>query len=313
MTEEDDDRTAVIDMSAVDAARASLEDESATHLFSRDGEIPERLNRPVVPSAGPNVPMAPAPTLPAKPSASEAPRSMKPPPTPEAPAAKAPPPPTIQPPPNRAGEGGRGTVSVTPPSAGRGLSLLKRLATPAGVTGLALVALLVYAGVTLFPTLFADAPPPLATLVLTTLPRDGASVEIDGEMTAERTPARIEGIQVGTEKTVTFKLKGFEPHTEVIRITASQMRGDLHEIEKRVFLKKSKGALSITSQPPGAEVYLDARYIGNTPHEEKNLARDTNELRLVLRKEGYRDYPAVLTWNDEVRLELDVALKRRGK
>ena len=38
----------------------------------------------------------------------------------------------------------------------------------------------------------------------------------------------------------------------------------------------------------------------------------SNELRLVLRKEGFRDYPAVLTWNDEVKLELDVTMKKRG-
>ncbi len=192
-----------------------------------------------------------------------------------------------------------------------GPSLLKRVASPTGVTVLALLALLVYAGITLIPTLLAEDAPPVGVLVLTTLP-PGAAISVDGQDSGKRTPARLENIAAGVEKEITFTLKGYETHTETIGVTAADVKTETREVKRRVFLKKSKGTLSVTSTPPGAEVYLDARYIGNTPHEELNLARDKNELRLVLRKEGFRDYPAVLTWNDEVKLELDVTMKKRG-
>lgn len=204
-------------------------------------------------------------------------------------------------------------MNVSPPRTGpAGRGFLERLASPAGVTALALIALLVYAGVTLIPTLLAEDSPPVGVLVLTTLP-PGAAISVDGQDTGKITPARLENVPPGAEKEVTFTLKGYESHTESIAVTDADVKSETREVKRRVFLKKSKGTLSITSTPPGAEVYLDARYIGNTPHEELNLARDKNELRLVLRKEGFRDYPAVLTWNDEVKLDLDVMMKKRGK
>ncbi len=332
--EDDDDRTAVIDMSAVDAARAAVGDDPATHLFSRDGEVPARLNRPVSPQAGSNLPLHSSATPPATPSAADGdpldhthpqragghppptpPARPQAPPRPPAPNASQPPPPTPgrRPPANRADEAGRGTVNVSPPTTAAvgGPSLLKRVASPTGVTVLALLALLVYAGITLIPTLLAEDAPPVGVLVLTTLP-PGAAISVDGQDSGKRTPARLENIAAGVEKEITFTLKGYETHTETIGVTAADVKTETREVKRRVFLKKSKGTLSVTSTPPGAEVYLDARYIGNTPHEELNLARDKNELRLVLRKEGFRDYPAVLTWNDEVKLELDVTMKKRG-
>ncbi len=312
--EDDDDRTAVIDMSTVGAG---LEDEGATHLFSRDGEVPERLNRPVEPSAGRNVP--PGATPPEKPTAeveldpTRPQRMATPPPEPPAKAPPPPPAPGRRPPPNRAHEGGRGTVSgAMAPGAGGGHGLLRTIATPTGITVIALLALLVVAAFTIVPMLMPEEGPRLGTLVLDTVP-SGARVVVDGQDTGKRTKTRIENVLAGDSKEVTFLLRGYEPYTEAIAVKEGDLRGEKREVERRFYLKKALGSIVITSTPAGAEVYLDANFIGTTPHEHKGMKRDRNELRLVLRKDGYRDYPATLTWNDETRLVLDATLKKRGR
>ena len=179
------------------------------------------------------------------------------------------------------------------------------------MTAVALLALLGYAGKTFIPTLFSEESARSATLVVSTRP-EGAAVTLDGEDTGKTTPARLEGLPANTEHTLTLELKGYNLHAESVSITEADVNAE-EEIKRRVFLKKARGMLDVTSTPPGAEVYLDAKYVGETPLKLKDLPRDKNELRLVLRKDGYRDYPAVLTWNDETQLPLDVKLKQRKR
>ncbi|MGQ9632169.1 MAG: PEGA domain-containing protein [bacterium] len=50
----------------------------------------------------------------------------------------------------------------------------------------------------------------------------------------------------------------------------------------------AKGSLSVESEPPGADVYLDGKIMGKTPIAIANL--DAKGYNLVIRKSGYRDY-----------------------
>ena len=52
-------------------------------------------------------------------------------------------------------------------------------------------------------------------------------------------------------------------------------------------LQKGKGLLAVRSNPPGAEVYLNLRYLGKTPLRREGLPTGAHRLRL--HKEGYID------------------------
>ncbi len=286
---EDEDRTAVVDMSAVEQALAAEESlEQPTNFYSRNGEVPAgRLNKPAQPSAGPTVEQ-PAPI--------PAPRAAGPAPTV---------PPTPQRAPNRAAEGGRPTLS----SPARAQPALAKVLSPTGITLLALLALLTYAGFTFLPGLLAEEKPVLAALVINSVPQ-GAKVVLDGTDTGEATPARIEQMQPGASHDIRLEKKGYETHSESITLSPEELRGG-GEIKRRIFLKKAKGKLKVKSTPPGAEVFVDGSYVGDTPLTKKDLSRERNEVLLLVKKHGFRETRAVLTWDNETVLTHEVELTKR--
>ncbi len=286
-------------------------------------------------------PRAPAPPVPARREAPEEaaptrpltpPRNLDAMPTPqarpapsgaEAAARNARPAPVESPPPapspkpqNRSPEAARPTLSVQSMSATalRKPSRFKRLgrwlATPAGITALVLLALGTYAAATFLPTLLADEAPRTATLVLDSVPR-GARVTLDGKETAQETPATLTGLSTGANHTLVLDLSGFERHTEVVNVSPEEAASGA-EVRRRIFLKKALGTLHVHSEPVGAEVYLDGKYVGDTPITRRNLDRDKERFLLLLRKDGYREQREVVEWKDQTELKLEFPLQKRG-
>ncbi len=216
--------------------------------------------------------------------------------------------------PNRKDEAGRPTLHVQ--SGGKlkagGSGPLRKLFSPGGITVIGLLALLVFAGVKFVPTLLADAQPTKGTLVIESVP-PGASVAIDGTDTGQTTDpeARVEGVMAGSSVRVSLTLRGFEPRTETVEITPEELK-QAPEIRRRVFLHKARGRLKISSDPIRAEVYLNGKYIGDTPLDKEGIDRETNEIQLLLRKEGFRETREVLTWGEETVIEHHFEMSKRG-
>ncbi|MCB9540262.1 MAG: PEGA domain-containing protein [Myxococcales bacterium] len=187
---------------------------------------------------------------------------------------------------------------------------LRRLLTPTGITVLGLLALLTFAGIKFLPTLLAEAQPKKATLVVESVP-PGADVALDGQSTGQQTEARIEGLLAGSTHKVSLTLAGYEPRTETVEITPEELKQG-EEIRRRIFLHKARGRLKITSDPIRAEVYLNGKYIGDTPLDRDGLDREKNEIQLLLRKEGFRETREVLTWGEETVIEHHFAMTPRG-
>jgi hypothetical protein len=260
-----------------------------------------------------------APTPQARPPAAPS-RPAPPPPEPPAPvptpapAAEAPKAVPRPKPNNRSPEAARPTLNVQSMGALKKPSTFKRLgrwlATPAGITVLVLVALAGYAAATFLPTLLADEAPMTATLVLDSVPR-GAKVTLDGKATAQETPATLSGLSTGANHTVVLELSGFEQHTEVVNVSAEEASG-AGEVRRRIFLKKALGTLHVRSEPVGAEVYLDGKYVGDTPITRRNMDRDKERFLLLLRKDGFREQREIVEWKEKTELTLDFPLQKRG-
>ena len=79
-------------------------------------------------------------------------------------------------------------------------------------------------------------------------------------------------------------------------------------IERRFFLRRSKGILNVSSSPQGAEIYLDGRYVGVTPKVLRDLERQKKEIFILLRKDGYKEKKATLDWGKKIKLDYEARL-----
>lgn len=123
---------------------------------------------------------------------------------------------------------------------------------------------------------------PLAPLLRVTSTPSGANVYID-DANVGKTPVEIE-VAPGTHR-IRVTRENYIPQEETLSVTKdTQIHFDL---------KPNWGLLTIYSSPSGAEVIVDGNVVGATPIKELNLSVGTH--RLVLRKEGYREYRGEVT------------------
>ncbi|MCK6573768.1 PEGA domain-containing protein, partial [Myxococcota bacterium] len=213
------------------------------------------------------------------------------------------------PPSNRSAEAARPTLMAVP--APNRPNPLKRLATPTGVTVVVLLALLVYAAVQLLPTLLAPDKPKVAAVVVTSTPA-GATVFMDGVDTGQKTPARIENVPTGSSHVLKLTLAGHDEVAESFSLPPGDPPPE-GEIKRRIFLGKKKGRIEVGSVPDRAEVYVDGKFTCETPCTVPDLDREKNEVRLLMRKDGFRDYPDVIRWGEETSIKVEYKLSPREK
>ncbi len=267
-----------------------------------------------VPSA-PNPPAPkPAPSPPAPkpaPSPPMAPPRMVPTDAPPVPRVSEPPAPRPKPPGNRAGEAARPTMMAMPAQGVAAKPAWKKIVTPVGVTIVVLVLLAIYAGYQLLPGLLAPDKPKVVTAEVTSTP-SGAEIFLDGTDTGKKTPAKLEALALGSNHSVKLTLAGFDDVTEALNVPMGEQPGD-GEVKRRLFLSKKKGKLDVSSVPDHAELYVDGKFTCETPCTVPDLDRDKNDVRLLLRKDGYRDYPDVVRWGEEVGIKVEYKLSPREK
>ena len=179
--------------------------------------------------------------------------------------------------------------------------------TPAGVSVIALFALSVYAIITFLPT--AVKPPDIkAKLLISSIP-SGAKITIDGQDTGRLTNAELDGYTIGHQHVIQVSLKGYETQEKAITLNGLSVDGQPVEVRRRFFMRRSKGSLSVGSSPPGAEIYLDGRYVGVTPKVIRQLERQKDQMLLHIKKDGFRSKKVTLSWGDKDRLKFDATLE----
>jgi serine/threonine protein kinase len=139
------------------------------------------------------------------------------------------------------------TSSVTPrPSGSRVLEAL-RWTVIAALVGL----------VTYLVIAKAIKPEPVPVVRIDSVPR-GAELWLDGQRLPDPTPARIEGLVVGTDHALEVRLAGHEPWTTHLRVQA----GEQEQVAALVAVGR---IVEIVSEPAGAEVRCNGVLEGRTP------------------------------------------------
>ncbi len=125
----------------------------------------------------------------------------------------------------------------------------------------------------------------------------GARVFIDGVPRSE-TPSVLH-VPVGRHEVFVLK-DGLWP----VKTTVQWASGDRPIL--KISLRKQHGGLVVVSDPPGSDVLLDGRRLGNTPLAYEGLPGGTH--RLTLRKEGFHPYETSLTLDENDAHVVDVRL-----
>ena len=123
-----------------------------------------------------------------------------------------------------------------------------------------------------------------------------ARVYINGEYIG-KTPIKNYKLLEGTY-TLEIALPNYKEHKETVTI----MPGETTDINVTLI---SIGFLSINSEPSGAEIFIDGKYIGKTPLE---IEVTTGNHTLTLTKDEYEQYFTNLTLNIGERKEITVKL-----
>ena len=208
--------------------------------------------------------------------------------------------------------GGRNKLKATSARKKKKGGLASTLLSGKAITILILSILLVYGAIAFLPTLFAEPPPQEAVLIIKSVPAD-AKVIHNGQDTGLITEAKLTGLTVGTEHKVRLELPGYDAYEETIKIPVEGNADGIREVPKTFFLAKAKGTLKITSDPPDAEVYMDGRYLGNTPMDKGGVSREKRESKLTIRLTGYYEKTLSITWGSKVAITRSVKLKKRSR
>ncbi|MBI3396729.1 MAG: PEGA domain-containing protein [Spirochaetia bacterium] len=107
-------------------------------------------------------------------------------------------------------------------------------------------------------------------------PEPGAMVYLDGAYLG-RTP--VDTLVIRGGYTLRIEQEGRATISKRVELSARE-----YELSETAEIRRSRGGLSIQSDPPGAQVYLDMRYLGVTPLEKTDLESGTHRLRISLEK-----------------------------
>ncbi|RPJ11062.1 MAG: PEGA domain-containing protein [Deltaproteobacteria bacterium] len=115
----------------------------------------------------------------------------------------------------------------------------------------------------------------------------GANVYVDGNL-AGVTPQESKGLVPGSHR-VRVEKEGYEVSEKEVMVKANE------RVEVSVSLKRVLGSLVIQTEPTRANVYIDGKSVGLSPHEAKEVSPGSHRVRVI--KEGYE------VWEKEVIVE----------
>ena len=119
----------------------------------------------------------------------------------------------------------------------------------------------------------------------------GAAITMDGAATGQVTPATFEVLSVNRSVPVRLSLAGFPDVGFQVRAEADTTI----EVSRSMGIRRTD--LTVSSNPPGAFVFLDGRAMGTAPHTLDDVTYGAHTLRLV--QDGYAD------WTREISVPVD--------
>jgi len=145
----------------------------------------------------------------------------------------------------------------------------------------------------------ATSLPETGSLLVKTRPV-GAAVTVTG-VGRGCTPVIMKNLSPGRLQ-VKAQLSGYEPALRTVLIRAGRQSRLTLLLDKIV----TTGSLKISSDPAGAEWYLDGAYVGLTPDTLREIERGSH--KIVIRRPGYRDWTKTTTIKrrDETILAVDL-------
>ncbi|HEX2574444.1 MAG TPA: protein kinase [Polyangia bacterium] len=132
----------------------------------------------------------------------------------------------------------------------------------------------------------------------------GATVRIDGQPVAGRTPVHIEKVNLEGTHRLTVDATGYQPWEREVSFEQGE-RG----MEVQAVLSPFGGSLHVVSQPPGAEVVVNGRVRGQTPLDLGNLSL-TEDVVVEVKLAGYRSEKRTLVWAGQTKLDLALELAK---
>ena len=169
--------------------------------------------------------------------------------------------------------------------------------------GIGLLAALVVGAVVAFSLGGGDEPTRFASIEIVSKP-EGADVFVDGDKLKSTTPTLYSEARAGKTYLIVVDLAGYQRWEKEERIPAE---GGSHSVVAQ--LDKVVVSLSVSSEPPGASVYINNTPMGRTPLVLPNLDPATHTT-LELRKKGFRPVRRSLDWTNETEKNLRIPLER---
>jgi eukaryotic-like serine/threonine-protein kinase len=160
------------------------------------------------------------------------------------------------------------------------------------VVGAAVLAIGVALGFLIGPS--AVEPVPDGRLFITSRPRLGARIFLDGQETAWTTPAVIHQLAGNSRHTVRGSLSGYREATvsDILVAPGTQTEVVLH-------LEPLHYSATLESTPAGADIIINGRIFGRTPTTLRGLsAADDGTLTVLLRLPQHLDSVFTLRWSE---------------
>jgi len=165
------------------------------------------------------------------------------------------------------------------------------------------LAVSVAAGVTfLIIRSMRESTPVVGSVHIESVPR-GADVLFDGTRLTDKTPLTIDRVPVGTQHPIRLEIAGYEPAEETIDIPGT---GGTVEVTER--LTPITGTLTVVSEPPNAEIWINREVRGRTPGTIKGVDMDSVR-QIELRLKDYQPLVQNLPqWPSNGKIEIQAKL-----
>jgi serine/threonine protein kinase len=145
----------------------------------------------------------------------------------------------------------------------------------------------------------------------------GASIELDGKPTGKMTPAVL-SLEKGDHKFV-FRKDGFQDLSKQATLKAGEafafnaslkavQKESAGNIFKKIFGGGDKVPIQVTSDPKGAEIYIQGNYLNKKTPSKISLAPGDYDLQLKL--DGYTTLTRKVTVHKDTPLTVDETLKK---
>ena len=189
-----------------------------------------------------------------------------------------------------------------PKGRGRRKSLARFILLAAGVLSL------IVGAISIAPQLLAPPIPPEFKLSVSSPNASRARIYLDGQDTGQRAPALLQGLKPDVEYLAKLSAPGYESQERRVQVKGTDLL-ERSEQSLRIFLKRARGTLKITSTPNGASVTMGDRYLGKTPIKRRNLKRTEGDIRITFTHPKCRSMSLIFSWGNDVNSEVKAPLK----